>query len=310
MIHTHTTTTAFFSAQAVLAAAPLEFPPAAPAPVDLRSGRAIPIRRDGPAGRFYEIDGELYPSVTHVNEVIAKRALIKWAADQERTAVLEAATQLYEDCGKLPSALPRSSFLATLAARLPKLRAHQRALVKAGDIGQQTHALVERSLRVALGQVVPGPVPPACAEAVHAFKAFQAWARSVSLKPKHIEQIVYSRTHQFAGTLDLVAEVNGRELVIDFKTGRAIYGEAFLQNVAYQEAYAEMGHGRVAGGLVIRLPKQIGDPDFEVGVVPPAAALYPTFLAARALFTWWHAQEEAGKAARRTAAITARRSAA
>lgn len=298
------TSTWFPTAAAVLQTAPLEFPPAAPRAVPVAA--SAPIRRDGAAGRFYEIDGVLMPSVTHILTCLNKPALVNWAADQERTAVVDAAATLYVDCGKLPTALPRSSFVATLAARLGQMRAHERALRKAGDIGQQAHDLIERELRQSLGLPLTKPAPKACDEAAHAFRAFQAWARSVRLQPKAIESVVYSRAHQFAGTLDLVADVNGRETVIDFKTGKAIYAEAHLQNVAYQEAYAEMGHGRVAAGLVLRLPKQLGDPSFEVGHVPACPTLYPSFLALRQVWTWWHAQEQAGKASRRAAAIAAR----
>ena len=47
-----------------------------------------------------------------------------------------------------------------------------------------------------------------------------------------------------------------------------------------------MGHGRVDGGLIVRLPKVTTDPGFEVVVVPPARELFPTFLAARQLWDW------------------------
>jgi hypothetical protein len=59
-----------------------------------------------------------------------------------------------------------------------------------------------------------------------------------------------------------------------------------LQSVAYQRALSEMGHGRVDGGLIVRLPKVTTDPGFEVVVVPPARELFPAFLAARQLWAW------------------------
>lgn len=39
-------------------------------------------------------------------------------------------------------------------------------------------------------------------------------------------------------------------------------------------------------GLIVRLPKVVGDPAFEVAPVPAAATLFPVFLAAKALWTW------------------------
>ena len=72
----------------------------------------------------------------------------------------------------------------------------------------------------------------------------------------------------------LAAWLGARDTVtacVDFKTGKAIYPtEAFLQSVAYQRAFAEMGHGRVDGGLIIRLPKVASDSGFEVAGRPPS----------------------------------------
>src|SRR6185295_4143635 len=71
-------------------------------------------RQDGPSGRFYLVDGEPLPSVTHILQVIGKPALINWAANQERTLVIEAAADLYEDVAKLAKQLPRSAYITTL----------------------------------------------------------------------------------------------------------------------------------------------------------------------------------------------------
>ena len=40
-----------------------------------------------PSGRFYQVDDETYPSVTHILSCIGKPALINWAANTERTLV-------------------------------------------------------------------------------------------------------------------------------------------------------------------------------------------------------------------------------
>lgn len=254
-----------------------------------------PQRMDGPSGRFYLVDGDSFPSVTHILQVIGKPALINWAANQERTLVSEASADLYEDLARLAKPMPRTAYLTTLQARLGKVKAHKRELEKASEIGTQVHALVEWRMRKELGQVV-GHEPRVLDDAQWAFMAWEDWAKSVQLKPKLIEQTVYSRVHGYAGTMDLLAEVEGVETLIDFKTGKAIYAEAYLQNVAYQVALSEMGHGTVQAGMVIRLPKIQNDPAFEVGIVPPAAELFPTFLAVKELWKWWFAQEEAYRA--------------
>ena len=256
-------------------------------------------RQDGPSGRFYLVDGDPLPSVTHILSCLGKPALINWAANQERTLVMEASADLYKDVAKLSKPLIRTAYLTTLQARVGKTKAHQRELAKASDIGTQVHHLIEWKLRVSLGEVV-GPEPRVVDDAQWAFMAWEDWARAVNLKPRFIEQTVFSRTYGYAGTMDLFAEVNGETRLIDFKTGKAIYAEAYLQNVAYQVALREMGHDHAAGGLIVRLPKNQADPAFEVAEVPPVDGLFSTFLAVKEVWKWWYAQDEAYRAKRKT----------
>ena len=281
------------------------------------------LRADSNTGRFYHIpdpvtgDVVQYPSVTTILSAIAKPALVAWAAKEERLAVSEAAADLYAELAPRPQ-LPRAMYQLALEQRLGKTKAHVKALQKAAEIGTQVHGMIEWTLKRALGQRV-GPEPALVDAAQWGFMAWQDWAKAVALTPHAIEATVYSRTHQYAGTLDLLATLQAQPLLallsrqgavdpalaawleardtvtacIDFKTGRAVYGEAHLQSVAYQRALAEMGHGRVDGGLIVRLPKVTTDPGFEVVVVPPARDLFPTFLAVRQLWAWTFAQEQA-----------------
>jgi hypothetical protein len=251
------------------------------------------VRQESRSGRFYRVEGdeEPYVSVTHALSCIAKPALINWAANQERTLVMDAAADLYLDLCQTPP-MGRPSFLATLQGRIGKQKAHQKELAKAGEIGTQVHELIEWNLRQSLGQKV-GPEPRVTDKAQWAFMAFQDWAQSVSLKPIFIEQMVFSRTHKYAGTMDLLAEVNGVLSLVDFKTGKSIYAEAYLQNVAYQQALREMGHSTPAAGHIVRLPKVETDPAFEVGAVPAVEELWPTFIAVLNVWKWWHAGEKA-----------------
>ena len=62
--------------------------------------------------------------------------------------------------------------------------------------------------------------------------SWRDWARSAALEPLTIERTVYCEVCGYAGTLDLYARVRGVLTVLDWKSGKAIYPEAFLQNVA------------------------------------------------------------------------------
>lgn len=263
----------------------------------LKGAPRKPQRKDTKSGRFYSVDGVDYPSVTHILSVIGKPALIAWAANTERALVVDAAADLYGDLAACPP-MSRAAYVATLAGRIGKVKAHKREMDKAAEIGTQAHGLIEWNIRRALGQKV-GPEPRVGDAAQWAFMAFSDWAGQVGLKPIFIEQTVFSRVHGYAGTMDLLAEVNGQATLIDFKTSKAVYAEAHLQTAAYREALREMGHIPAdVPALILRLPKVDTDPEFEVAPSPPTADLLPTFLAVMVLWRWWFAHEEAYRARR------------
>ena len=119
-----------------------------------------------------------------------------------------------------------------------------------------------------------------------AFMAWEDWRRSVKLKPIAVEQVIYNEKHGYAGTLDLLADVDGVLTVVDWKTGKAVYPEAHLQNEAYRQAIREMGHGDPRPGLIVRLPKVETDPQFEAVVALAEGPCFDKFLNAMQLWTW------------------------
>lgn len=54
------------------------------------------------------------------------------------------------------------------------------------------------------------------------------------------ETMVYSSKYLYAGTLDLIAEINNKVTVIDFKTGVINKKYCRLQTAAYENAYREL----------------------------------------------------------------------
>lgn len=250
------------------------------------------------AGRFYDIDGTLLPSVTTILQAIGKPMLVNWAAKVERIQCVDAATDLYDDLCKVPAdkRMNRMAYKATLEGRIGKAKASTKLLEKAGDIGTRAHELVEWNIRKNMGQMV-GPEPAVCEKSLWAFMACEDWIKQVDMKPIAVEQVVFSTVHGFAGTMDLLADVTidqtGRRLraLIDWKTGKAIYPESYIQNAAYQVALCEMGHGPIDCGIIVRLPKTENDPDFEARMVPPASDLFPVFLATYQLWKWQQSNE-------------------
>ena len=245
-------------------------------------------RHDTRSGRFYEIDGESYPSVTTLLEIIAKPALLGWISKVEREMVIKVAGELYQDC-PVDKKMSAAAWQVTLNNRLGTAKASAKELAKAGEIGSQVHALIEWSLKAELLHDA-GPSPRISDQAQWAYMAWQNWRRRVHLKPLYVEQVVYSSEYGYAGTLDLVAEVNGVLTVLDWKTGKGVYNEAHLQNAAYRQAWREMKQGDPKQGLIVRLPKNVEDPEFEVEVevveAKPEEEMFPRFLDAARLWMW------------------------
>jgi hypothetical protein len=258
-------------------------------------------RKDTKRGRFYEVDGKLFPSVTSILSVLGKPALVGWAAKEERTMVLDAAGLYYEEVSSvLAEPLERTEFQRRVEDRLGKVKAHRKKLKEAGDIGTQVHNRIEWEIKKSLG-IEKGERPELVhPKAVESYSKWEQWRDQTEFKPLKIEIPVRSMVFRYGGTADLLAEVNDPELgwgieVIDWKTGKHIYHESFLQNGAYRMALKEMGIENDRGRIV-RLPKEAEDPDFDTQVVPPLDEVIIPFLSLIPVWRWNRKMEDLRKA--------------
>jgi len=232
--------------------------------------------------RFYTIEGQQWPSVTTVLDIIAKPALGPWYAKEERRH-FEAA--MLEVLGK-PGARDPEYVLTAVAEAVSGVKAADRAKQEAASIGTAMHAGIEWALRTQLGEDA-GPEPRLPDAAAWALESWKDWAKSVALEPLAIERPVYCEVCGYAGTLDLYAQVRGVLTVLDWKSGRAIYPEAFLQNIAYRHAATRRGMPSTQG-LIVRLPKYQDDPAWEAMPVPERLTV-EDFRAALRLWRWHRA---------------------
>ena len=93
--------------------------------------------------------------------------------------------------------------------------------------------------------------------------------------------------------MDLLAEIEGVETVCDWKSGKRVYPESFLQNAAYRHCVEAMGIAKPEKGIILRLPKVVGEPGFEAVEVPSTQEkLFETFLNVKALWDWMQENEE------------------
>ena len=70
-----------------------------------------------------------------------------------------------------------------------------------------------------------------------AFESFKIWAKSNVKRFFAFEKAIFHDELMYAGTLDIVAELpNGKIIIIDIKTSKAVREEYFLQVCAYKNA--------------------------------------------------------------------------
>jgi hypothetical protein len=116
-------------------------------------------------------------------------------------------------------------------AGMPSFAAADQAKDRSAEEGTRVHAAVEAILR---GQepILDDITRPAA-------EAFAAFTSTMHIKPLMIEERLVSKQHRYAGTVDVVAEIDGVVGVLDIKTSKAIYRDYGMQTAAYVAALQE-----------------------------------------------------------------------
>lgn len=177
-----------------------------------------------PQGRFYEVDGILYPSVTTILE--------KTASPKEQERLRKWRHKLNQVQG--------NNTAATVSSQ-------------AKSRGTRLHEAIASQL-AGKSQALDDEIIPYWQQAKPILAALS--------NPRHCEQRVYHPEYQYAGTLDLVADWQGKLALIDWKTSYRTKRLAWLKNpqlqcAAYAKAYEWLYDARIEQTLVIVLtPEQ------------------------------------------------------
>jgi len=129
-------------------------------------------------------------------------------------------------------------------------RAHRVKKDKTADVGTMIHDWIEKYIKARI-EKKPVPKKPINKEMKNAIDGFFNWAKKNKVQLIACEQKIYSKRYKYAGTFDLEAKVNNKRTIIDFKTGKAIYPEMFLQAAAYLQAKEEEKGEKYEGGVII-----------------------------------------------------------
>ena len=200
--------------------------------------------------RYTLADGTVVPSATTVIGVLGlnKQALIAWAA---RLASQGIDPMRYRD--------------------------------EAADAGSCAHEMVRAYWRGEEPDLSPYSQEQIQA-ARNSLQAFYKWVERKHIEPILVEQPMVSERHRFGGTPDVVAVVDGKLELLDWKTSAGLYIEHKIQVSAYYHMLKEHGY-KVQRVRLIRIGREEGD-SFEEHVVGKRdlAMLWKLFLHARAIY--------------------------
>jgi hypothetical protein len=221
----------------------------------------------GPGGRHYihPVTGVLVPSVTTILGVLDKPALVGWAA----RSVAEYAADNMEALGLLG----RDERVALLKGVPFRNRD------KAADRGTDAHTYAER--RLVFG-IAPNP-------SNRSEELVDEVLDHLDPHPLLTEATVFNLTYGYAGTFDGIWEVDGRTVMVDWKSGKGVYSEAGLQMNAYARGEQVVTASeirpmpRVDEAWVIHVPNTGG---WKVHPVTLAEDEWIAFRAARAAWKW------------------------
>jgi hypothetical protein len=205
-------------------------------------------------GGYYWIDGKPYASVTGVLDVLDKKPLRYWFGRQVYMAVV---------------ANPSLSEKEALAAPY-------KITSDAQSRGQTIHSIVEAYKHT---KEYIDNVPQ---EFKGYAQAFYRWTQDNRVTIVEHERTVVSKKYGYAGTCDLLVKLNGNgtPIVVDCKTGKDIYPEAFLQLSAYRQALKE--EGTTTAGVAVLLLQEDGSHKYQFS----EKDYFRQFFACKVIWDW------------------------
>lgn len=224
------------------------------------------------SGHVHMFDGKKVKGVTTPLEVIAKPALIQWAADLAAVEALhdDELTRRYKEIADMPYGPDRDKakklidkdFPAYKAARL----AHRKKKEDAADWGKIVHKAIEVWIKT-------GAVPTAIEidgrnyileeDHLKAINNFVNWATQNNVSFLCSEKLIHSNEWEMGGIVDFVATIGGKLLVGDIKTSSGIWESYWLQCSAYAKMMMEMGLYNNFDGMIIVNCKKDGTINVE-----------------------------------------------
>lgn len=206
---------------------------------------------------LYFFDGKPMTGCTTILGILAKPALIPWAA---KMATEYVRTELKKtDKWRWSDEFPRILDEAK--------GAYARKRDDAADAGTELHALVEEYVRSCI-EKNSGDADwrdrPDAEEMSSSLKLFRDWACKEKIRFIATETRLYSKELWVAGTVDLVFEKGGKRFVGDIKTYKKLWDRVpLIQCAGYALMWEEMQLAKPAAELVDEMKGGVGPLDID-----------------------------------------------
>lgn len=168
---------------------------------------------------------------------------------------------------------------------------HHKISRKGRNIGSVVHNWIEDYLTDYINGNACNDTLPVNKDAAVGIKAFLNWMESIDYNIIDTERKVYSKKHNYTGTLDLIYERDNKLFIGDFKTSKRIYPEHSLQAAAYAKAFEEETGEKIYGINIIKIPKlrSLKNPKVREKEIENRAEidrLFDVFLSALNIYKW------------------------
>lgn len=228
-----------------------------------------------PNSHRYKLNGSrsYLISVTSATGIIDKsRALIPWAVNLAGSHL----RQYLEESSV--NSFSREELYPIIDEALVQ---HTKKKEEAAAAGSLVHAWAEQFARFKLGltEKMPELTEDMDEKVILGINAFLGWYNSHKVVFKEVERMIYSKNYEYVGLTDIIAEVDGRTLIMDYKTSKGVYNEMFYQVSAYWGGYEEETGKLLDGGALLHFSKETGEFSIHEFTREEHEKNYKTFLA-------------------------------
>ena len=159
---------------------------------------------------------------------------------------------------------------------------------EAAEIGTLAHAMIQAHVQ---GEELDTSTfsQAQLDQAENAVISYFEWEKQHSVEPILCETPMVSDSYGYGGTVDLYCKLDGVPTLVDFKTGKAIYDEYFVQLAAYVKLLRENGYA-VENVRILRIGRDETE-GFEERVVADTGTYFKIF---QSLLTVYYAKKEVG----------------